>query len=228
MRQLGGRARDRLSRSDSLGACRDSGGFGLNSGERGFNDSDVRPHVSHRLVEDGIDIFDYVAVLVGHDASGPDAVAFAARAFGGSSILCSSTRIQLADAMINDEAQRLWLLQFTADNWGIDALDPEGVAVQSVLPQFFGNADQPDALAAIRAWTACLFASLNEQDKLVDSGALGDLQVPVSVIFGESERYLDPSAHARSPGCSRRRLFTSCAVLRTGLSTINPKCWLIS
>ena len=97
-------ARDRLSRSDSPGACRDSGGFGLNSGERGFNDSDVRPHVSHRLVEDGIDIFDYVAVLVGHDASGPDAVAFAARAFGGSSILCSSTRIQLADAMINDEA----------------------------------------------------------------------------------------------------------------------------
>ena len=99
----------------------------------------------------------------------------------------------LADAMINDDAQRLWLLQLTADHWGMDALDPEGVAVQSILPQFFGSADQPDALAAIRAWTACLFDSLNEQDKLLDTGALGDLEVPVSIIFGESDRYLNPS-----------------------------------
>ena len=95
--------------------------------------------------------------------------------------------------MIKDDAQRLWLLQFTADHWGMDALDPQGVAVQSVLPQFFGNADQPDALAAIRAWTAVLFDSLNEQDELVDSGALADLEVPVSVIFGEADRYLNPS-----------------------------------
>ena len=51
----------------------------------------------------------------------------------------------------------------------------------------------PDVLAAIRAWTACLFGSLNEQDELVDSGALGDVQVPVSVFFGESDRYLSPS-----------------------------------
>ena len=70
---------------------------------------------------------------------------------------------------------------------------PRGIAVRSILPQFFGSADQPDALGAIRAWTACLFDSLNEQDRLVDIGALGDLEVPVSIIFGESDRYLSPS-----------------------------------
>jgi pimeloyl-ACP methyl ester carboxylesterase len=108
-------------------------------------------------------------------------------------LLADPDLIPLADAMINDEAQRLWLLQITADHWDMDALDPQGVAVQSILPQFFGSADQPDALAAIRAWTACLFDSLDEQDKLVDNGALGDLEVPVSIIFGESDRYLNPS-----------------------------------
>jgi 2-hydroxy-6-oxonona-2,4-dienedioate hydrolase len=94
--------------------------------------------------------------------------------------------------MMNDEAQRLWLLQLNADNWGIDAGDPGGIAVTSILPQFFGGTDHPDALVAIRAWTAGLFDSLNEEDKLVDSGALSDLEVPVSIIFGESDRYLDP------------------------------------
>jgi len=155
------------------------------------------------------------AVLVGHDASGPDAVAFAVAhpqrvthlvllntIFGHLAslglpdmirLLADPDLIPLADAMINDDAQRLWLLQFTADHWGMDALDPQGVAVQSILPQFFGNADQPDALAAIRAWTARLFESLSEQDKLVDSGALADLEVPVSIIFGGSDRYLNPS-----------------------------------
>ena len=155
------------------------------------------------------------AVLAGHDASGPDAVAFAVAypqrvthlvllntLFGHSPslrlpelirLLADPALIPLADAMINDDAQRLWLLQFTADRWGMDALDPQGVAVQSILAQFFGGADQSDALAAIRAWTACLFESLNEQDRLVHSGALRNLEVPVSIIFGESDRYLNPS-----------------------------------
>jgi haloalkane dehalogenase len=155
------------------------------------------------------------AILVGHDASGPDAVAFAVAhpervshlvllntIFGHLPslklpemirLLADPGLIPLADAMINDDAQRLWLLQFTADHWGMDALDPEGVAVRSILPQFFGGADQPDALAAIRAWTAGLFDSLNEQDKLIESGALGALEVPVSIIFGESDRYLSAS-----------------------------------
>jgi haloalkane dehalogenase len=155
------------------------------------------------------------AILVGHDASGPDAVAFTiARPrrvthlvllntiFGHLPSLKLPEMIRLladpalrplADAMINGDAQRLWLLQFTADQWGMDALDPQGVAVQSILPQFFGSADQPDALPAIRAWTACLFDSLSEQDKLVDTSALRDLEVPVSIIFGGSDRYLDTS-----------------------------------
>lgn len=154
-------------------------------------------------------------VLVGHDASGPDAVAFAVAhprrvthlvllntIFGHLPslklpemirLLADRALSPLADAMISDDAQRLWLLQLTADHWGMDAGDPEGVAVQSILPQFFGSADQPDALAAIRTWTADLFDSLDEQDRLVDSGALGDLEVPVSIIFGESDHYLSPS-----------------------------------
>jgi haloalkane dehalogenase len=155
------------------------------------------------------------AVLVGHDASGPDAVAFAVAhpqrvthlvllntIFGHLPslelpemirLLADPDLIPLADAMIDDDAQRLWLLQFTADHWGIDALDSQGIAVRSILPQFFGGDDQPDALAAIRAWTAGLFESLTDQDKLVDSGALRGLEVPVSIIFGESDRYLSPS-----------------------------------
>ncbi len=155
------------------------------------------------------------AVLVGHDASGPDAVAFAVAhprrvahlvllntIFGHLPslrlpemirLLADPDLVALADAMVSDDAQRLWLLQFTADHWGMDALDPNGIAVQSILPQFFASVDQPDALAAIRAWTASLFDSLHEQDKLVDSGALGGLEVPVSIIFGASDRYLRPS-----------------------------------
>jgi haloalkane dehalogenase len=50
--------------------------------------------------------------------------------------------------------------------------------VTSVLPQFFGGADQPDALAAIRAWTRRLSASLGDQDAVIAGGALDRLQVP--------------------------------------------------
>ena len=131
------------------------------------------------------------AVLVGHDASGPDAVAFAVNhpqrvahlvllntIFGHQPslklpemirLLADPAFAPLADAMINDEGQRLWLLQHTATQWGLDAVDPDGVAVQSILPQFFGDADQPDALAAIRAWTASLFDALDDQDALIVS-----------------------------------------------------------
>ena len=71
-----------------------------------------------------------------------------------------------------DDGQRLWLLQHTATQWDIDALDTEGVAVLSILPQFFGDANQPDAIAAIRGWTSQLFDALDQQDALIDSGAL--------------------------------------------------------
>ena len=154
-------------------------------------------------------------VLVGHDASGPDAVAFALAhservahlvllntIFGHQHslrlpemirLLADPALTPLADAMVNDEGQRLWLLQHTADQWGLDALDADGLAIRSILPQFFGDTDQPDALAGIRAWTANLFDALDAEDTLIDTGALARLEVPVSVIFGESDRYLNPS-----------------------------------
>ena len=168
-------------------------------------------------------------VLVGHDASGPDAVAFAVThpervaelvllntVFGHQPSMKLPEMIRLfadpalaplADAMVDDEGQRLWLLQHTATQWGLDALDPDGIAIQSVLPQFFGDADQPDALLAVRAWTAGLFDALEQQDALIDSGALGHLEVPVSIVFGESDRYLNPSLAAEIAGLFKNPSF---------------------
>src|ERR1700735_5140012 len=154
------------------------------------------------------------AVLVGHDASGPDAVAFAVAhppwgaplgllhtMFGHQPalhlpemirLLADPALIPLADAMVNDEGQRLWLLQHTADQWGLDAVDPDSLAIQSILPQFFGDGEQSDALIAIRAWTAGLFDASFRQDEFIDSDAIGRLEVPVSIIFGVADRYLNP------------------------------------
>ena len=155
----------------------------------GFTDEEHGSELAAVLDELGITC----AVLVGHDASGPDAVAFAVAhpqrvahlvllntIFGHQPslqlpemirLLADPAFTPLADAMVNDEGQRLWLLQHTADQWGLDALG--GLAIRSILPQFFGDADQPDALAAIRVWTAGLFDALDQQDALIDSGVLG-------------------------------------------------------
>ncbi len=162
------------------------------------------------------------AVLVGHDASGPDAVAFAVAhpervahlvllntVFGHQPsmqlpemirLLADPNFTDLANAMVDDDGQRLWLLQHTADQWGIDALDPDGIAVRSVLPQFFGDAGQPGALPAVRAWTAALFDVLDDEDGLIRAGALRDLTLPISIIFGENDRYLTPSLAAEIAG----------------------------
>ena len=106
----------------------------------------------------------------------------------------------LADAMVNDDGQRLWLLQHTAAHWGLEALDPDGLAIQSILPQFFGDADQPDALAAIRAGPLVCSTLWTTRTRSIDSGALGHLEVPVSIIFGETDRYLNPSLAAEIAG----------------------------
>ncbi len=165
------------------------------------------------------------AVLVGHDASGPDAIAFAVAhpervahlvllntVFGHQPslkfpemirLLADPALTALADAMVNDDAQRLWLLQYTAAQWDMDALDPEGIAVQSILPQFFGDGGQADAIAAIRAWTAELFDALDRQDALSESGSLRRIEVPVSIIFGEKDRYLSPTLGAEIAGLFR-------------------------
>jgi haloalkane dehalogenase len=184
----------------------------------GFSSEDHGAQLAAVLDELGI----VSSVLVGHDASGPDAVEFALAhqgrvahlallntVFGRRASLqlpemirlfADSAFTPLADAMVNDEGQRLWLLQYTADRWGLDALDPDGLAIRSILPQFYGDADQPDALVGIRTWTAGLFDALDAEDTLVDSGAIGRLEVPVSIIFGESDRYLNPSLAAEIAG----------------------------
>jgi haloalkane dehalogenase len=188
------------------------------SDDAGFSSEDHGSQLE--AVLDGLGIAD--SVLVGHDASGPDAVEFAmARPervahlvllntiFGHQAslrlpemirLLADPALTPLADAMIKDEGQRLWLLQHTADQWGLDALDPDGLAIRSILPQFYGDTDQPDALAGIRAWTAKLFDALDAEDRLINSGALERLEVPVSVIFGDSDRYLNPSLAAEIAG----------------------------
>jgi pimeloyl-ACP methyl ester carboxylesterase len=158
------------------------------------------------------------AVLVGHDASGPDVVLYAVTSpervahvvllntiFGHqpslkmpemTRLFADSGLVTLADDMTNDPGQLLWLLQRWGDQWELDSDDPDGIVKNSILPQFLGDEDQPDALASIRAWTATLHEDLHYQDRVIESGALRDLPVPVSIIFGEKDRYLNPSLAA--------------------------------
>jgi pimeloyl-ACP methyl ester carboxylesterase len=158
------------------------------------------------------------AVLVGHDASGPDAISYALRRpqrvahlvllntyYGNAPALRFPEMIQLfaderltplADAIVADPAQRLWLLQHSADRFGYEtqqSFDPHGVAVTSVLPQFFGGEHQPDALGAIRRWTRALPGALREHDTIIANGELARLEVPVTLIFGSRDEYLSPA-----------------------------------
>jgi haloalkane dehalogenase len=152
--------------------------------------------------------------LVGHDASGPDAIDFALGEPGrvGHLILLNTyyghpppgqfpemIRLladpgltPLADAMMDDPNQRLWLLNHTGRRWGLDAGDQQGVALVSILPQFFGDGHQPDALAAVRAWTSALFPALDQQDAHIAAGDLAGLDLPVTLIFGAADDYLSP------------------------------------
>jgi 2-hydroxy-6-oxonona-2,4-dienedioate hydrolase len=154
------------------------------------------------------------AVLVGHDASGPVAIDYALAAPGRISrlvllntyyghapalrlpemirLLADPDMRPLADAMLDDPDQRMWLLGHTARQFGGDPLDPGSVGVAAVLPQFFGDGDRPDALAAIRAWTAALFGDLDAHDRRIATGELAGLGTPVSLIFGARDRYLSP------------------------------------
>lgn len=167
-------------------------------------------------VLDALDITS--AVLVGHDASGPDAVIYALthperlnhlvllNTFFGhqrslrmpemTKLFAEPELSALTDDLINDPAQRQWLLQRWGVQWELDSADPDGIAAQSILPQFFGDAVQPDALASIRRWTSVLFESLDKEDAVITSGALHQLKVPVSIVFGERDRYLNPSLAA--------------------------------
>jgi pimeloyl-ACP methyl ester carboxylesterase len=152
--------------------------------------------------------------LVGHDASGPDAIDFALgepsrvgylillNTYYGHPptgqfpemirLLADPGLIPLADAMMDDPNQRLWLLNHTGRRWGLDAADPQGITNTSILPQFYGDDAQPDALAAVRAWTAALFPALDQQDAHIAADDLADLDLPVTLIFGAADDYLSP------------------------------------
>jgi pimeloyl-ACP methyl ester carboxylesterase len=165
------------------------------------------------------------ASLVAHDASGPVAIDFALSApervgrlvllntyYGHAPtlrlpemirLLADPALIPLADAMLEDPNQRLWLLGHTARQFGVDPLDPDGVGAASVTPQFFGDAHQPEALSAIRAWTADLLTALYVQDKHITRGQLGALGVPVTLIFGALDHYLNPDLAAHLAGLFR-------------------------
>jgi pimeloyl-ACP methyl ester carboxylesterase len=164
--------------------------------------------------------------LVGHDASGPDAIDYTLREpgrveqlillnpfYGHAAALRLPEMIRLladpdltplADAMLADPTLRRWLLGHTARGFGLDLTDQHGVAVASVQPQFFGGADGPDALAAVRAWTAELFASLERQDAQIAAGHLAALEVPITLVFGAADRYLNPDLARHLAGLFQR------------------------
>ncbi|WP_374007534.1 alpha/beta fold hydrolase [Leifsonia sp. LS-T14] len=98
----------------------------------------------------------------------------------------------LSDAMMEDPQQRQWLLGHSGRQFGIDASAPDNVAAHSIVPQYFGSADQPDARAAIRQWTATLFPGMQDNDARVLEGDLRRASLPVVVAFGEDDPYLTP------------------------------------
>jgi pimeloyl-ACP methyl ester carboxylesterase len=74
---------------------------------------------------------------------------------------------------------------------GVQSAGPEGLATVSILPQFFGAEDHPDALNEIRAWLADLHQSLERQDARIRSGDLTELQIPVTIASGADDQYLN-------------------------------------
>jgi pimeloyl-ACP methyl ester carboxylesterase len=176
-----------------------------------FSEADHAVELTAVLDELGIER----AVLVGHDASGPDAVFYAVThpervahlvllntIFGHQPSLWmpEMTRLfsdpqlkTLADDMVRDPNQLLWLLDRWGRQLGLPSDDPEGLVNTSILPQFVGGEDHPDALTSIRAWIEVLPDSFSHQDALIESGVLRTLRAPVSLIFGEEDHYLNPN-----------------------------------
>lgn len=174
---------------------------------------DVTDH--HRTLRAVLDSLELEQVaLVGHDASGPDAIDFALsepnrvahlillNTYYGHApmlrfpemirLLADQNLVPLADAMIDDAGQRRWLLGHTGKQFGLDPTKPDGVAVTSIVPQFFGEAGNRDSLAAIRSWTGALFSMLDRQDNNVTAKRLAALEVPVTLVFGARDQYFSP------------------------------------
>jgi pimeloyl-ACP methyl ester carboxylesterase len=165
-------------------------------------------------VLDELDLDD--VMLVAHDASGPVAIDYAVDVpdrvhgivlldvlYGHAPSLRLPSMIRLfadpeskplADEMAADPNQLLWLLNLTGRQLGLGAeLAPDGIEAVSILPQFFGDAGGPDALNAVRAWTARLFADLMSQDQRIAASELSRLAVPVTVAAGANDSCLGPA-----------------------------------
>jgi len=188
-------------------------GYGRSSrrGSEEFTGTDRQREIL--AVLDGLEL-DQV-VLVGHDASGPEAIDFAlthpehiARLvllntyYGRSpnlrlpemiALMADSALNALTDALLDEPDQRLWLLRYTGRRLGLDdSLPPDGIGATSIIPQFFGGTAHPDALLEIRAWTADIPHALDRQDSIITTGRLQTTTVPVSVIFGRNDPNLNP------------------------------------
>lgn len=186
-------------------------GYGRSSRrDRSFFDSSERQR-DLEAVLDGLHLHD--VVLVGHDASGPEAIDYALahtgrvkaivlmNTFYGHdpalrfpemiALLADPDYRDITGALIDDEAQRLWLLQHSALHMGLEPADPEGIALTSILPQFFGNKEQPNALDEIRSWVADLPHALQRQDERIASSQLSRLRIPITLASGADDRYLN-------------------------------------
>lgn len=159
-------------------------------------------------------------ILVGHDSSGPVVIQYALAHpdrvgglvllntyYGDSPTLRFPELIRLfadphfaplADAIVADQQTLAWMLGYTDTMLREGPADPHGVGVTSIVPQFFGAADQPTALPAIRAWTAGLFSDLSVQASLLDQ--LSTLDMPVTLAFGAHDPCFNPGVaeHLRS------------------------------
>jgi haloalkane dehalogenase len=153
-------------------------------------------------------------VLAGHDAGGPEAIDFTVanpqrvaglallNTYYGRSphlrlpemiaLMADPALAPLTDALLDDPDHRLWLLAYTGRRFGLDDSRPDGIGAVSIIPQFFGDTSQPDALSEIRAWTADIPNALDRQDAMIASGRLRATAVPVSVIFGRDDPNLNP------------------------------------
>ncbi|WP_431218873.1 alpha/beta fold hydrolase [Leifsonia xyli] len=96
----------------------------------------------------------------------------------------------LSDALMDDPQQRQWLLGHSGRQFGIDASSPGNVADHSIVPQYFGSANQPDARKAIRQWTATLFPGIQANDARILNGDLDRASLPVVVAFGDGDPYM--------------------------------------
>jgi pimeloyl-ACP methyl ester carboxylesterase len=195
-------------------------GYGRSSRRNGstFESSDRQRDLETVLNELGLND----VVLVGHDASGPVAIDYALahadrvkaitlmNTFYGYdpalrfpemiALLADPVYRDLASALMDDEAQRLWLLQHSAAHMGVQPADPEGIASVSILPQFFGDPEHPNALDEIRGWIADLPRALQHQDDKIASSQLSGLHIPITVASGADDPYLnvDLSQHLAS------------------------------